>query len=93
MEKYRWIVYLHTPMPGDVSVTFRRVTSLTGALLALVNFELHSGFADGCTASLYPYSEVNWADANEFATSGNPFDYPSKVIERGPKGGMKIVSV
>lgn len=92
MAKYRWIMYLHTPMPGDTSVTLRRVTSLTNALLELANFELASGFQGQCTATLYPYSEEDWKEAEEFATKGCPFDYPSKVIERGPNGGMWIVN-
>lgn len=92
MEKYKYIMYLHTPMPGDIGVTLRRVTSLQGALLELANFELASGFADGCTASLYAYSEEDWAEAEEFATIGCPFDYPWKVIERGPRGGMRVVN-
>lgn len=92
MSKYRWIMYLHTPMPGDISVTLRRVASLRSALLELVNFELASGFIGRCSASLYAYSDQDWADAEEYATVGCPFDYPDKVIERGPKGGMTIVN-
>ena len=90
MTKYKWIAYLHTPMPGDIGVT-QRVTSLSGALCELVDFELASGFSEGCTAMLYPYSEESWAEAEEYATIGCPFDYPSKVIERGPRGGMKVL--
>lgn len=91
MDKYRWIMYLHTPMPGDTSVTLRRVVSLDMAVVELLKFEKNSGFGDSCTATLYRYSEEEWEDAEEFATSGYPFDYPSKVIERGPRGGIKIV--
>lgn len=91
MKKYKWIMYLHTPMPGDTSVTLRRVTSLAQALTEVANFELATGFHDQCGAALYSYSEEGWQVAEEFATSGCPFDYPSKIIERGPKGGMKVV--
>lgn len=91
-NKYRWIMYLHTPMPGETGVTLRRVTSLQAALLELVNFELASGFIGGCSAELYAYSDEDWADAEEYATIGCPFDYPWKLIERGPRGGMKVVN-
>jgi hypothetical protein len=93
MQKYNWIMYLHTPMPGDRSVTLRRVTSLTNALLEVANFELATGFRGQCGATLYPYSEENWRLAEEYATIGTPFDYPVKLIERGPRGGMVIVNV
>lgn len=89
--KYKYIMYCHTPMPGDVSVTLRRVTSLQNAILELLNFEMATGFRDSCTATLYGYSEEDWAEAEEFATTGCPFDYPWKVIERGPNGGMKVI--
>lgn len=91
MQKYRWIMYLHTPMPGNVSVNLRRVTSLTNALLEVINFERDTDFYGQCGAVLYPYSEEDWENAEEFATTGIPFDYPVKVIERGPRGGMVIV--
>ena len=90
MSKYRWIMYCHTPMPGDIGVHLYRVTSLQAAKDRVLEFERNSGFRDQCGASLYPYSEEDWADAEEFATSGNPFDYPSKLIERGPRGGLRV---
>lgn len=89
---FKYIQYLHTPMPGDISVTLRRVTSLAAARAELLEFERNSGFYDGCTSSLYAYSEEGWESAEEFATSGCPFDYPWKVIERGPRGGIRIVN-
>lgn len=91
MQKYRWIMYLHTPMPGDAGVNLRRVTSLKAAKEEVLEFEENTGFRDECGAVLYPYSEENWEDAEEFATSGIPFDYPVKLIERGPRGGMVII--
>lgn len=91
MTNYRWIMYLYTPMPGDTSVTLRRVTSLAAAKEELKEFERNSGFYDSCSAALYGYSEENWAEAEDFATSGCPFDYPAKLIERGPRGGIKVV--
>lgn len=89
---FKYIMYLHTSMPGDVSVTLRRVKSLQEAKDELREFERNSGFHDECTASLYAYSEEDWAEAEEYATIGNPFDYPWKVIERGPRGGMRVVN-
>lgn len=92
MNNYRWIVYYYTPMPGETGFTLRRVTSLKAAREGLVEFEQNSGFYDGCSGSLYPYTEENWADAEEFATVGCPFDYPSLLVEHGPRGGVVLTN-
>ncbi|MGN7135779.1 hypothetical protein [Streptomyces pseudogriseolus] len=91
MAAYRWIVYLHQPGPGAMSFDVVRVENLGEAVAALEAYE-REVYADGCTASLYPYSETDWVAAEDYRDTGCPFDYPSKVIERGPRGGMRIVN-
>lgn len=93
--KYRWIMYLHNPVGGfDV----QRVTSLHAAKDALIEYGKNTGFHQdltvngdyGPTGSLYPYSEEDWESAEEFRTSGCPFDYPAKLVTSGPRGGVRI---
>lgn len=89
---YRWIVYMHQPGPGCfMSFDVVRVENIREALGALETYE-REVYEDGCTASLYPYSEEDWAAAEDYRETGCPFDYPSKVIERGPRGGMRVVN-
>lgn len=90
MSAYKYIMYLSLNFPGETGFSLRRVTSLTQAVLEFENFKLNSGM--DASASLYPYSEENWAEAEEFATSGCPFDYPWKIIETGPQGGVRIIN-
>lgn len=90
MSDYRWIMYMHQPLPGAFEVT--RCASLGDAREQLRQYGENTGFHEQVTASLYPYSAEDWAEAEEFATIGCPFDYPSKLIDRGPKGGMVITN-
>lgn len=87
---YRWIMYMYQPMGGSFDVT--RVASLEQARAELERYGRETYTYEEATASLYPYSEEDWAEAESFRDTGNPFDYPSKVIERGPKGGMRIIN-
>ncbi|MFI2909481.1 hypothetical protein ACG2OD_14690 [Streptomyces sp. PDY-4] len=89
--EYRWIVYMYQPGPGGMFGEITRAQNLRDALGALETYE-REVYADGCTASLYAYSPEDWITAEDYRDVGNPFDYPSKVIERGPKGGMRIVN-
>ncbi|MFJ2176417.1 hypothetical protein ACIOHE_26440 [Streptomyces sp. NPDC087851] len=94
---YRWIMYLHDPLGGfDV----QRVTSLDAARAALIEYGRNTGFNQdlqvtgeyGCSGSLYPYTEENWASAMEYRDAGCPFDCPSKLVENGPRGGVRITN-
>lgn len=95
--KYRWIMYLHQPMGG---FDIERVTSLEEAGAALIRYGRDTGFYQdlqvggqyGCTGSLYPYSEEDWAEAVKLREIGCPFDYPSKLVNNGPRGGVKVVN-
>lgn len=95
MSAYRWIVYLHQPFGYFIEP--ERVENLADAVALWRRFKNdvgdpveHSG--EGCSAFLYPYDSQSWQDAMEFADTGNPFDYPSKVIERGPRGGARLTN-
>jgi hypothetical protein len=85
--KYRWIVYLHQPMGG---FEVRRVTSLDEAKDALYQWSRDVYVYEQASATLYRYSKEDWAEAEEYIEIGCPFDYPSKVMEFGPKGGIKV---
>lgn len=93
---FKYIMYLHNPLGG---FTFIRVTSKKAAKAALIEYGEATGFYQnlqtsgeyGCSGSLYPYDEQSWEDAQEFGTSGCPFDYPSFIVKNGPRGGVKVV--
>lgn len=87
--EYRWIVYLHQPFGKGFDVA--RVANLREALGALETYG-REVYDDSCTASLYPYSETDWIAAEDYRNTGCPLDCPSKVIERGPRGGMRVVN-
>jgi hypothetical protein len=94
--RYRWIMYLHNPVGG---FEVMRVTSLLAAKLELIAYGRATGFYQdlqvggqyGCTGSLYPYTDEDWAEAEEYAEIGCPFDYPSYLVENGPRGGVKVI--
>lgn len=90
MSAYRWIMYVQQHIPGNLSFGLYRCASLTDAR------EMFDGYcrsvgSDDCSATLYAYTDEGFESAREFEGIGCPFDYPDKVIERGPKGGVKVV--
>lgn len=85
--KYRWIVYLHHPM---TVFEVRRAVSIDDAKSLLQQYSEEAFVYEQATASLYPYSKEDWAEAKEYEEIGCPFDYPSKVMEFGPRGGIKV---
>jgi hypothetical protein len=88
---YRWIMYVQQNIPGNVSFDLVRVQSLDAARVAFGDF-CRAVYSDECSATLYPYSDEDWAEAESFRDTGCPFDYPSRIIERGPMGGIKVVN-
>jgi len=93
--KYRWIAYFHNPLGGfDVE----RYESIEAAKAGLVSYCQDTGFYHdlqtsgqyGCSGALHPYSKEDWAEAKEYEEIGCPFDCPSKVMSRGPMGGVKV---
>jgi hypothetical protein len=89
-SKYRWIVYLNQPVFGSFDV--ERVESIEAAKAALVRYGNETYVYEQATATLYPYSTEDWAEAVEYREIGCPFDYPSKQIERGPRDGVKVTN-
>lgn len=96
VQPFRWIMYLYNPLGG---FEVMRVGSLVAAKAALVEYGRATGFHQdlqvsgeyGCSGRLYPYTEENWGAAEEFRGMGCPFDYPSKLVQNGPRGGVRVV--
>ncbi len=86
---YRWIMYTMQHMPGNVFSDLKRVDSLSEAVAEYDYFCKAVG-TDDCSSTLYAYSEEAWESAEEFRNSGCPFDYPDRIIERGPNGGIRV---
>lgn len=90
-RKYEWIMYQQmNGLPGSESVS--RVHSIDEAKRALETFSRET-YHDNVSATLYAYSDEAWAEAQDFRNVGCPFDYPDRLIERGPRGGMKVSRV
>ncbi len=87
----RWIAYTQQNIPGSTSFDLSVHNSLREAE------EWHRDFCrnvgtDDVSMALYPYTDENYDTAMDFADAGCPFDYPSKIIERGPRGGLQFVN-
>lgn len=94
----RWIMFTSQNIPGNQLADARRVVSLTAARRVYEVF-CESVGTDNCSATLYPYTEENWEETlehrvdskeSQFTVNGCPLGYPSKTVERGNRGGIKI---
>jgi hypothetical protein len=85
--KYRWIVYLREPMGG---FEVAPAESIEHAKIQLKGYSMNTFTYEQASATLYPYSEEDWAEAKEYEEIGCPFDCPSKVMSFGPRGGIKM---
>lgn len=90
MEDPRYIVYLHNQVAGGGSFEVCESESLADAKELLRGFARETYAYEQTSASLYPWSKEGWAEAREYAEIGCPFDYPSYLIEWGPRGGLKV---
>lgn len=89
MSKYQWIAYFHqNQFGGGMSGDLHRVRSIDEAKSELNRYS-RDAYSDDVSATLYAYSDEAWASAEDFRDIGCPFDYPDRVIERGPRGGFK----
>ncbi len=89
--KYRWIMYAHQPYGMQFgSFELTRHASLKDCADRMRYNE--SATSGDWSASLYAYSDKSWAEAEEYREIGCPFDYPAKLIERGPRGGMRVTN-
>lgn len=91
MSKYRWIMYSNQDIPGGMTFDLTRHPSLREAVKFYREY-CEAVFTDECSARLYLYFEEDWSSALDFKDSGCPFDYPAKLIERGPRNGVVIVN-
>lgn len=89
MEKYRWIVYLNHPMGG---FELKLAKSIRWAKLKLEEYAKDTLTYEQASASLYAYSEEAWSEAMDYENIGCPFDHPAKVMEFGPKGGIRVIN-
>lgn len=85
----RWIMYASQDMPGNTSARVTCHESLEWCKESLEQFS-RAIHANDVSATLYPYSDDDWQEARNFEDVGCPFDYPSRIIERGPRGGLRI---
>jgi hypothetical protein len=86
---YRWIAYTQQNIPGNPSFELSRHTSLADAVQHVADYG-DAVMYDDCSATLYAYSDERWEQAQRFADAGCPFDYPDRLIERGPRGGWRV---
>lgn len=86
---FRWISYTSANIPGEQSFRLGRHTSMADARAAYLKFCRDSGY-DNSDMRLYGYSSDAWDSAKSFEDVGCPFDYPTKMITRGPRNGIKI---
>jgi hypothetical protein len=96
----RWISYTSQNIPGGQGFTLGFCTSLSEAV------EAHKEFCEGvgttdCNTSLYavPLPSQQYEEhfemiesAKKYADIGCPFDYPDRIIESGPRGGVKVMN-
>ncbi len=96
-RRVRWVSYTMQNIPGNILSDVNFHYSLTDALEAYVDYCRAVG-TDECSMSLYGLPEDADArvemieQAEDFEPYGCPFDYPSKIIERGPRGGVKLIN-
>ena len=82
----RYIMYIHYSMGG---FDLKQAGSLS-EVRRLFRRAGEQGGDENVSASLYPWSEADWAEAVEYDTIGCPFDYPWKIVEFGKRGGVVI---
>lgn len=88
----RWIMYAQQIMPGNLSFRVTSHESLAWCKESLDRFSRAIHTDDVC-ATLYTYSDDAWKSAREYEDIGCPFDYPDRIIERGPRGGLVVKNV
>lgn len=94
-KRINWISYTMQNIPGNILSDVNYHHTLADARQAYIDYCDAVG-TDECSMSLY-YVPANEQEdmmsiARQFEDVGCPFDYPSKIVERGPRGGVKIVN-
>jgi hypothetical protein len=85
------IGYFYAGFPGEMG-ELKQFSSLSSAKAEFREFSRMPWVVDGSVSgSLYcGMSEEDWEEAKEYENIGNPFDYPSYILELGPRGGVKL---
>jgi hypothetical protein len=84
-------MYAQQVMPGNMSFRVTCHESLEWCTTSLERFAT-AVYTDDVTADLYPVTDEDWQLAREYETVGCPFDYPSKTIDRGARGALRITN-
>lgn len=89
----RWIGYLKQNIPGSLSFEMVFYDSLDLAKAAFAAYCRDVGY-DDCSMTLYfaGNDQAMYDSAKEFENIGCPFDYPDRIIEHGPNGGVRILN-
>lgn len=94
-KRISWISYTMQNIPGNTSIDVNYHYTLADVREAYIDY-CHAVGTDDVSMSVYfvakDEEEAMLSIAKEFEDIGCPFDYPSKVVERGPRGGVKIVN-
>ena len=87
----RWIMYASQNIPGNQSFRLTCHESLARCVESLDQFS-RDIYADDVSAWLYVFDDESWYEARRYEDTGCPFDYPARLIERGPRGGWRVQS-
>lgn len=96
-RRARWISYTMQNIPGNTMSDMNIHYNISDALEAFTDYCRAVG-SDECSMSLYGLPDDEAArvemieQAEDFEPYGCPFDYPSKIVERGPRGGVRVVN-
>jgi len=83
----KYIAYWGQPMfPGIVPYAYKSLQDLKEGFQEYCE----AVGVDDCSGPVYSWSEEAWESALDFKYVGCPFDYPWFIVERGPRGGIKI---
>lgn len=87
----RWIGYIQQNIPGNQSFEMSFYDSLDSATYGFTNYCYNVG-ENNCSMTLYfAGNDQSMYDlAKEYESIGCPFDYPDRVLEHGPRGGVKV---
>lgn len=91
--KMRWITYASIVMAGNQSSDMGFHPNLNSVKAAYLEFcEAMSGYECIMTVYFAGDDQSMYDLAKEYETIGVPFDYPDKLVERGPRGGIKVTN-
>ena len=83
----RYIAYWGQPMfPGTIPYPYSSLKAMREGFLEYCE----AVGVDDCSGPVYGWTPEAWESAVEFQGIGAPFDYPWMIVERGPRGGVKV---